>query len=313
MTQITDAGKLQHLLTIDGIDRAHFDRILAYADDFANQHQHEHSVNHDLSDATCALLFFESSTRTRCSFELAAKRLGATVMNCATQDMATSKGETVLDTLHTLQAMGTHYFVIRHQSDDLVMELAQHLQPGSHIINAGAGRVAHPSQALLDLMTIRRCKLNQSNLKIAIVGDIKHSRVVSSQLACFSLYQLGDIVLSGPSSLLPSEVPYDNVRITENIDDALSDADVVIFLRIQLERIPEQERPDKEQYFKEYGLTDARLALAKPDAIVMHPGPVNRDVEIASHLVDGPQSVILQQVNNGVALRMGILKYLHEQ
>lgn len=313
MTQISDAGKLQHLLTIEGIDRTHLDGILNYAKDFASKHQHERSENHDLAEATCALLFFESSTRTRCSFELAAKRLGATTLNCPTDDMATNKGETLLDTLHTLQAMGTHYFIIRHKSDDLVLQLAQSLNPGSHIINAGAGSFAHPTQALLDLMTIQQCKPNHPNLKVAIVGDIKHSRVVSSQLACFSLYQLGEIVLSGPASLLPEETIYDNVRITKNIDDALTDADVIIFLRIQLERIDEKERPDTAQYFKEYGLTDARLSLAKPDAIVMHPGPVNRNVEIASPIVDGAQSVILQQVNNGVALRMGILKYLHEQ
>ncbi len=257
---------------------------------------------------TVANLFYENSTRTRISFELAANRLGMSVVNVDIINSSERKGECIEDTLNTLTAMGIHLFVIRHQDDGLPQRLTQVCGEGVHIVNAGDGQHAHPSQALLDFMTIVEDKPDLSSLKITIVGDIRHSRVANSLQDVCATLGVGELSLVAPIPWQPQEVHYG--RITTSLNDGLHDADVVICLRVQHERLNRDERLSLDTYRQNYTLTSSRLRLAKSDAIVMHPGPINRGVEIDSDVADGVQSRILAQVCNGVFMRMAILEAL---
>ncbi len=260
-----------------------------------------------LQDKTVMQLFFENSTRTRVSFELAARQLGANLINVDMARSSTSKGESLRDTLETLAAMGPDAFVIRHSDNGTAEQARQWLGDRVCIINAGDGNNQHPSQALLDLYTIHRHKGDFAPLKVAIFGDIKHSRVASSLIDGLQIMGCQNINLFGPRHLMPESTP---ALIMNRFANAARDADVLVMLRIQKERMAESETPQLENYLAHYGLTPERLQLAKPDAIVMHPGPINRDVEIASEVADGPQSVILEQVQNGVLTRRAILHHL---
>ncbi len=256
---------------------------------------------------TVALLFYENSTRTRVSFELAAKNLGMLVVNLDLKASSETKGEVIEDTVNTLAAMGIKHFVIRHVQDYLPHDLAKTCGENVHIINAGDGMHAHPSQAMLDLMTIIENKPKLEALKIAIIGNIRHSRVANSLQAICQLFGVGELVLIAPKTWQPTSVSYG--RVTESLHDGIKDADVVICLRVQKERLLANEQLDLASYHSHYALTMDSLRYAKKDAMVMHPGPVNRGIEIDADVADGPQSFILKQVGNGVFMRMAILEY----
>lgn len=260
----------------------------------------------DYSSLTMANLFYENSTRTRVSFELAAKRLQMTVVNIDLQHSSEKKGEVIEDTLTTLNAMGVSIFVIRHSTNNLPMELAANVCANIHIINAGDGLHAHPSQAMLDTMTILERKADIKQLKIAIVGDIKHSRVANSLQQIFALLGAKELVLIAPDLWQPEKAHFG--QMTDSLRDGLNNADVVICLRVQKERLLSGEHLDLDSYRRQFGLTAKNLNYAKKDAIVMHPGPVNRGIELDGEVADSAQSVILQQVRNGVFMRMAILE-----
>ncbi len=260
--------------------------------------------------AVCTL-FFEPSTRTRSSFSLAAQRLGADLLNFDASTASTTKGEADLDTLKTLEAMGVHAFVVRHKRDGAVAELAAAAAPGTVLLNAGDGRSNHPTQGLLDMLTLRQAKgADFSRLKVAIVGDVKHSRVARSDLHALRTLGCGEIRVCGPASLLPDDDTLRGCTVTDDLDAALDGVDAAMMLRLQRERMAEGLVASIEDYHRDYGLTDSRLARAAPDAIVMHPGPMNRGVEITDAVADGPQSRVLRQVANGVAVRMAVLEAL---
>jgi aspartate carbamoyltransferase catalytic subunit len=299
--------RLQHLLTLADVPRATLVALLDRAAEFRVQ-PGEPVRQHDLlAGKTVVNLFFEPSTRTRASFELAARRLSAEVV---TLDMAFSssvKGESPLDTFHTLQAMNAELFVVRHKQPGVPENLAQHALPHVHVVSAGEAHVSHPTQGLLDVFTIRRHKKNFEKLSITIIGDIRHSRVARSAVQALRTLGTREFRFAGPAELLPEDL--DGEQFT-NPDKALVGADVVMMLRIQKERMQAGLIPDELEYSRRYGLNAARLKLAKPDAIVMHPGPMNRNVEITDEVADGPQSVIREQVTNGVAMRMAVLATL---
>jgi aspartate carbamoyltransferase catalytic subunit len=265
-----------------------------------------------LRGKTVVNLFFEASTRTRTTFELAAKRLSADVVNLDVAASSTSKGESLLDTLATLESMHCDLFVIRHQASGAARFFAEHAAPHVSVLNAGDGRHAHPTQALLDMLTIRRHKPNLNALKVGIVGDVLHSRVARSDIQALNLMQVQEIRVLGPKTLMPHDLDAGSqnsfgVHYFSNMDQGLEDLDVIIMLRLQKERMVGAFLPSESEYFRQYGLTQQRLKRAKPDCIVMHPGPMNRGVEIASEVADGPQSVIREQVTNGLAVRMAVM------
>lgn len=261
---------------------------------------------------TCALIFAEPSTRTRCSFEIAAKRLGFSTLVLDSAASSACKGESLVDTVKNLEAMGVRYFVIRQPNEQWLQELPSQAHADSHLINAGSGMHSHPTQALLDMLTIRQYKKDFASLKVAIMGDIQHSRVARSQ--CVALHKLGvpEIRLLGPAEWVPESMGEIPVQRFEQLEEGLQDADVVICLRIQRERLRQDQQVDAQAFHQAYGLTPERLKLAKKDAIVLHPGPVNREVELSSEVMDGPQSVILEQVSHGVLLRMAVLRNMSE-
>ncbi len=260
-----------------------------------------------LRGKTVVNLFFEPSTRTRTSFEIAEKRLSADTLNIANASSSTTKGETLADTALSLEAMRPDMIVLRHASSGACHLLSRLCRAG--IINAGDGMHEHPTQALLDAFTIRAQKKRLAGLKVAIVGDLLHSRVLRSNVHL--LTRMGaDVWVCGPPTLMPTDIARFGVRATSAIDDAVADADVIMLLRIQLERMQGAFFPSLREYFSVFGMTEARLRLAKPDVMIMHPGPMNRGVEIASEIADGPYSVILEQVANGVAVRMAVLYLL---
>ncbi|NBV75774.1 MAG: aspartate carbamoyltransferase catalytic subunit, partial [Methylococcaceae bacterium] len=253
-------------------------------------------------------------TRTRTTFELAATRLSADVLNMNIATSATSKGESLLDTIRNLEAMHVDMFVVRHALSGAAHFIAQHTAPHISVINAGDGQHAHPTQAMLDMFTIRQHKKSFAGLKVAIVGDILHSRVARSQILALNTLGVAEIRVIAPKTLIPAEVTTMGVIPIHTMAEGLNDVDVIIMLRLQKERMNSAFLPSEGEYFKCFGLTEANLKFAKPDAIVMHPGPINRGVEIASSVADGPQSVILQQVSNGIAVRMAILSMaMHSQ
>ena len=308
MTAQTDAsGALRHLLTLDGMPRAQLTALLDRAQHFAAGHD----ARGALAGTAVCTLFFEPSTRTRMSFTLAAQRLGADVLSFDASSSSTSKGETARDTLRNLEAMGVRGFVVRHKQDGAVAELAAAANAGTALLNAGDGRSNHPTQGLLDMLTLRQAKgADFSRLKIAIVGDVKHSRVARSDLHALRTLGATDIRVCGPDALLPTDGTLAGCTVTGDLDAALEGVDVAMMLRLQRERMDEGLVESLEDYHRDYGLTVARLRRAAPDAVVMHPGPMNRGVEITDEVADGPQSLILTQVRNGVAARMAVLEAL---
>ena len=305
--QFDSARRLRHLLTIEGIPRQTLLDILNTAESFMSVGEREIKKLPLLRGKTVVNLFFESSTRTRTTFEIAAKRLSADVININTGVSSTSKGETLLDTVRNLEAMHTDLFVVRHSESGAAHLIAQHVPAHVHIINAGDGRHAHPTQALLDMFTIRRYKGAFENLCVAIVGDILHSRVARSQIHALTTLGVPEVRVIAPQTLLPTAVERLGVKPYSDIHAGLDGVDVIIMLRLQRERMSGALIPSEQEYFNLYGLTREKLAYAKPDAIVMHPGPMNRGLEIDSAVADGPQSVILPQVTNGIAVRMAIM------
>lgn len=294
---------MHHFLEISQLSRPQMDSLLERALYF--KHDKQYPV---YAQASVANLFYENSTRTRVSFELAANRLSMPVINLDLQSSSEAKGEIIEDTIKTLAAMGIKLFVIRHTQDGLQQQLAEALGNQVHIVNAGDGKHAHPSQAMLDLMTIVERKPDLSQLKIAIVGNIRHSRVANSLQSACKIMGVGELTLVAPDIWQPQIVHFG--RVTSSLRDGIEEADVIICLRVQRERLLENEHLDLSRYRAEYALTQDTLKYAKPDAIVMHPGPMNRGVEIDSEVADGPQSCILQQVENGVFMRMAILEAL---
>jgi aspartate carbamoyltransferase catalytic subunit len=308
--QIDSSGRLRHLITLDGLSKTQVIDLLDTAE--ALRATAERPVNKlpILRGRTVVNLFFEPSTRTRTSFELAATRLSADVVNFDVAASSTKKGETLLDTLRTLEAMRCDLFVVRHMQNGTPEFLARHAAPGVVIVNGGDGNHAHPTQGLLDVFTIRRHKSDFSALTVTIVGDILHSRVARSDIHALKLLGAGEIRLAGPATLLPDDAAKRGCHISSSIEDAVRGADVIIMLRLQKERMQAALIDSDADYANTWGLNDERLALAKPDAIVMHPGPINRGVEITDAVADGPQSVIFEQVSNGVAVRMAVMAKL---
>ncbi len=305
--QLTADGKLKHFLTVEGLPPLLLEEILDRAQQFVSLPNKAQVQAPLLRGKTVMNLFFENSTRTRTTFELAAKRLSADLINLDIRNSATSKGESLLDTIRNLEAMGCDMFVVRHPSSGAANFIARYCAPHISVLNAGDGKHAHPTQAMLDMLTIRQHKGDFTPLKIAIVGDIKHSRVARSQIHALTTLCAGEIRLVAPKTLIPEGIEKMGVSCYTNIEEGIKDVDVVIMLRLQHERMNTALLPSVREYYARYGLTEERLKLAKPDAIVMHPGPVNRGVEIDSRVADGPQSVILQQVTNGIAVRMAVM------
>jgi aspartate carbamoyltransferase catalytic subunit len=298
---------MHHLLTLEDLDRATITRLL----DRAERYRADGAPRDLLAGRTVLTLFFEPSTRTRTSFVLAAKRLGADNVNFDLSRSSTSKGESLLDTLHTLEAMGLDALVVRHNENGMPAYLAQHARSDVAVINAGDGTHAHPTQGLLDALTIRQRRTDFEDLRIVICGDIRHSRVAHSDVQALRTLGSRDIRLCAPRAMLPESLQaFPGCAATEDFDGALADADVVIMLRIQKERMADAQFPDAADYHAHYGLDARRLALAKPDCQVLHPGPINRGIEISPAVADGPQSRILDQVANGVVTRMAVLAEL---
>ena len=306
--QLDDNNKMRHFLSIEGLSREHLIRILDTAESFLNLSDRSVKKVPALRGKAVANLFFENSTRTRTTFELAAKRLSADVLNLNIDTSATTKGESLLDTLRNLEAMHVDMFVIRHSESGTAHFFARHAQPGVSIINAGDGQHAHPTQAMLDMFTIRQHKGDFTPLKVAIIGDILHSRVARSQILALNTLGVSEVRVVGPKTLLPIDTRESlGVHVFNDIEEGITDADVIIMLRLQKERMTGALLPSEHEFFQRYGLTESRLKLASPDAIVMHPGPINRGVEMETVVADGKQSVILQQVSYGIAIRMAIL------
>lgn len=308
--QFSDDGRLRHLLTIEGLSRELITEILDTAESFASMNAKAVKKVPLLRGKTVVNLFFEASTRTRTTFELAAKRLSADVLNMNISTSATVKGESLLDTLRNLEAMYVDMFVVRHAASGAAHFIARHVAPHVSVLNAGDGRHAHPTQALLDMFTIRRHKGDFGALRVAIVGDILHSRVARSQIHALNILNAGEIRVIAPQSLVPANVESLGVHVYHDIRAGLRDVDVIIMLRLQRERMEAGLLPSEHEYFQLYGLTQERLALARPGCLVMHPGPANRGVEIDSRVADGPQSVILEQVTYGIAVRMAVMSMI---
>jgi aspartate carbamoyltransferase catalytic subunit len=299
--------KLQHLLSIEGLNKDIVERIFNDADKFLENKDTEFDGYTSLSGKTVCNLFFENSTRTQTTFEIAAKRLSANVINLDIATSSQSKGESILDLINNLIAMSVDIFVIRHSKPGIPELIAKNIKSDAHIINAGDGNREHPTQGLLDAFTIREFKKDFSTLKVAIVGDIEHSRVAKSQINILATLGAKEIRVIGPKSLMPRNIDDLDVNVFNTMEEGLKDVDVVMMLRIQKERMSNKTVPSESNYFKSFGLNQKRLKIAKDDAIVLHPGPINRGVEIESKVADGMQSVILNQVKNGIAIRMAVM------
>jgi len=311
--QLRPDGSLRHLLTLEGLSLAHVEALLERAQGFARVHEGERpNIRPSLRGVTVANLFTEPSTRTRVSFELAAKRLGADVVNLEVQLSSRVKGESMLDTVFTLEALHVDVLVIREAEAGVLGMVASNVAPHVSVLSAGEAHVSHPTQGLLDALTVRQHKKRFDNLSVAIVGDIQHSRVARSAYQAFKLLGVPDLRIVAPPAFMPKPDEFAGCSRHATLKAGLKDADVVMMLRIQKERMTHASLPDADRYFAKYGLTPERLAIAKPDAIVMHPQPMNRGIEIASDVADGPQSVIRDQVRNGVAVRMAVLETVME-
>ena len=308
--QLNKHGDLIHLLSTEGLPKAVLHQILDTAGTFLSVNDREVKKVPLLRGKSVFNLFFENSTRTRTTFEIAAKRLSADVINLDIARSSTAKGETLLDTVANLSAMHADMFVVRHSESGAPYLIAQHCAPHVHVVNAGDGRHAHPTQGLLDMYTIRHYKKDFTNLTVAIVGDIVHSRVARSDIHALTTLGVPEIRAVGPKTLVPGDLKDMGVRVCHDMAEGVRDADVIIMLRLQNERMSGAMLPSAGEYFKSFGLTPDKLALAKPDAIVMHPGPINRGVEISSTVADGQHSVILPQVTFGIAVRMAVMSIL---
>jgi aspartate carbamoyltransferase catalytic subunit len=301
-------GSLRHLITLETLRRDEIESLLLRSQHFARAIGERPPTGHSLQGVTIANLFTEPSTRTRVSFELAGRRLGAEVVNLEVQLSSRAKGESMLDTIFTLQALHFDVFVIRDAEPGVLGHVSSHVAPGVSVLSAGEAHLSHPTQGLLDALTIRQHKGSIEPLSIAIVGDIRHSRVARSAYQVLRILQAHEIRIVAPPALMPEAHEFAGCPRFETLERGLEGVDVIMMLRIQKERFAETAIPDGEEYFIRYGLTPARLARARPDAIVMHPQPMNRGIEIASDIADGPQSVIRSQVSNGVAVRMAVLE-----
>jgi aspartate carbamoyltransferase catalytic subunit len=308
--QLNENGELHHLLAIEGLPKRILERILDTAESFVGINEREMKVVPLLRGKSIFNVFFENSTRTRTTFEIAAKRLSADVVSLDVARSSTAKGESILDTIANLSAMHADMFVIRHSASGAPYLIAQNVAPHVHVVNAGDGRHEHPTQGLLDVFTIRKYKKQFTNLTVAIVGDILHSRVARSQIHALTTLGVPELRVIGPQTLLPTEIERLGVRVFTSLEEGLKGVDVVTMLRLQNERMNGALLPSASEYFSRYGLTPQKLALAKPDAIVLHPGPMNRGVEIDSAVADGKQSVILPQVTYGIAIRMAVMAIL---
>jgi len=309
VNQFNASGELTHLLTLEGLPQEQLLHILDTTKQFVSVTDPSREVKKVplLRGKSVFNLFFENSTRTRTTFEIAAKRLSADVINLDISTSSASKGESLLDTIDNLVAMQADIFVVRHGVSRAPIEIANHVPAHVHVVNAGDGSHQHPTQGLLDMYTMRHFKRNFKGLRVAIIGDIVHSRVAKSNIHALTTLGCEDIRAIGPESLLPSDLDMQGVKVFHSMEEGLRDVDVVMTLRIQKERMEVGQVPEGDAFFNQYGLTPARLALAKLDAIVMHPGPMNRGVEIDSAVADGPQSVILNQVTFGIAVRMAVM------
>lgn len=305
--QLNEQGQLQHFLSIEGLNKSTLTEILDTAESFASISSQAVKKVPLLRGKTIVNLFFENSTRTRATFELAAARLSADILSMSIATSSTSKGESLLDTIHNIEAMQVDMFVVRHSLSGAAHFIAQHVAPHVSVINAGDGQHEHPTQAMLDMFTIRRAKQQFTGLRVAIVGDILHSRVARSQIQALNILGAEEVRVIAPKTLLPTDVESLGVTVSYDMQSGLKDVDVVIMLRLQKERMSSALLPSESEYFKCYGLSEDKLKLANKEAVVMHPGPINRGVEISSKVADGPQSVILQQVSNGIAVRMAVL------
>lgn len=305
--------KIQHLLSIKELDKKIIEQIFNDADKFLEKKDIKFNGYKSLNGKTVCNLFFENSTRTQTTFEIAAKRLSANVINLDIATSSQSKGESILDLINNLIAMSVDIFVIRHSEPGIPELIAKNIKSNAHIINAGDGNREHPTQGLLDAFTIREFKKDFANLKIAIVGDIEHSRVAKSEISILSTLGAKEIRVIGPRTLMPRNIDELNVNVFNTMEEGLKDVDVVMMLRIQKERMNNKTVPSESEYFKSFGLNQKRLKIAKDDAIVLHPGPINRGVEIDSGVADGKQSVILNQVKNGIAIRMAVMSMMVEK
>jgi aspartate carbamoyltransferase catalytic subunit len=305
--QLRTDGSLRHLLTLETLTRSRIERLLERAQTFVRPLGERPPRSRTLEGATVANLFTEPSTRTRVSFELAAKRLGATVVQLEVQLSSRAKGESMLDTVYTLQALHVDALVIRDAEVGVPGLVAAHVAPHVSVLSGGEAHVSHPTQGLLDALTVYQRKQRFAGLAVAIVGDIRHSRVARSAFHAFSKLGVTDLRIAAPAALMPERAEFAGCTRHTQLEEALGGADVVMMLRIQRERMNEADLPQGERYFAAWGLTRERLALARADAIVMHPQPMNRGIEIATDVADGPQSVIRDQVRNGVAVRMAVL------
>ncbi len=305
--QLNKNGELVHLLSIEGLPASILRQVLDTAENFVSVNDREVKKVPLLRGRSVFNLFFENSTRTRTTFEIAAKRLSADVINLDIARSSASKGESLLDTIANLSAMAADIFVVRHGESGAPYLIAKHVAPHVHVINAGDGRHSHPTQGLLDMFTIRHYKKDFSNLTVAIVGDVLHSRVARSDIHGLTTLGCAEVRVVGPRTLVPADLAQMGVRVCHNLEEGIRGCDVVIMLRLQNERMSGALLPSAQEYFVSYGLTRERLQWAKPDAIVMHPGPINRGVEIDSDVVDGAQSVILPQVTFGIAVRMAVM------
>ena len=309
--QLDAGGQLHHLLTLEGLPRATIDRLLQRAQALTDDAQAACAQRHVLAGKAVCTLFFEPSTRTRSSFSLAVQRLGADLLNFDASTASTTKGESDIDTLRTLEAMGVRGFIVRHQQDGAVATLAAAATLGTVLVNAGDGRSNHPTQGLLDMLTLRQDKGDDfSRMKVLIVGDVKHSRVARSDLHALRALGCGEIRVCGPTALLPGDETLGGCVVGDDLDAMLEGVDALMILRLQRERMGEGLVASLDDYHRDYGLTATRLRSAAPDAVVLHPGPMNRGVEITDEVADGPQSRVLRQVANGVALRMAVLEAL---
>ena len=308
--QLNKHGELIHLLSIEGLPKAVLHHILDTASTFLSVSDREVKKVPLLRGKSVFNLFFENSTRTRTTFEIAAKRLSADVINLDIAKSSASKGESLLDTIANLSAMHADMFVVRHSESGAPYLIAQHCAPHVHVVNAGDGRHAHPTQGLLDMYTIRHYKKDFTKLRVAIVGDIVHSRVARSDIHALTTLGVPEIRAVGPKTLVPGDLREMGVRVCHDMAEGIKDADVIIMLRLQNERMSGAMLPSAGEFFKSYGLTEEKLALAAPDAIVMHPGPINRGVEIDSSVADGQHSVILPQVTFGIAVRMAVMSII---
>lgn len=308
--QVDPQGHLRHFLTIEGLSRQLLTDIIDTAESFSGVTEQTVKKVPLLRGKTIVNLFFEASTRTRTTFELAAKRLSADVLNLNIPASSATKGETLLDTLRNLEAMHCDMFVVRHADSGAAHFIAKHVAPHISVINGGDGRHAHPTQAMLDMFTIRRHKGAFAPLRVAIVGDILHSRVARSEIHALNTLGVSEVRVVAPKTLLPARPETLGVHPYYDLREGIRDVDVIMMLRLQNERMTGALLPSTHEYFKLYGLTEEKLAYAKPDAIVMHPGPINRGVEMDSEVADGPRSVILQQVTHGIAVRMAVISML---